>query len=154
MIQQEPYHFRGSAVFNLNILCEMRTHKCKILNNSVKNPMTSDRNLISIFGCKITDLWGWRDGSIVRTLGILPEVRAQFQTPTWQIIPVVPQGPMPSFGVQTRMQTNTHTHKIHMQILKKNTDLYSFQQIIHIGNRNHPEDKVRRCGSPFLPQTI
>lgn len=119
MIQQEPYHFRGSAVFNLNILCEMRTHKCKILNNSVKNPMTSDRNLISIFGCKITDLWGWRDGSIVRTLGILPEVRAQFQTPTWQIIPVVPQGPMPSFGVQTRMQTNTHTHKIHMQILKK-----------------------------------
>lgn len=43
----------------------MRTHQCKILNNSVKNLMISDRNMIAIFGCKTTDLWGWRDGSIV-----------------------------------------------------------------------------------------
>lgn len=102
MTQQEPSHFRGSAafaVFNLNILCEMRTHKCKILNNSVKNPMTSDRNLISIFGCKITDLWGWRDGTTVRALGILPAVQSQLQTPNRQIITVAPQGPVSSFGV-------------------------------------------------------
>lgn len=139
-------------VFPLNILCEMQTHECKILKNLVKNPMTSHRNMIAIVGCKITDLWVWRNGSVIRALCLLP-----------QVLSSIPNTHMADHNYSP-MESNAFfwcvdIHTIHMKHickLKKNTGFYFL--LVFSMNSPHweqksPEDRVRRCvASFFFPQ--